>query len=156
MFFGHIDNLDLSIYPFAIQKALRFIKETNFDNLEVGCYEIEEKRIYAQVLDLETQEPNNILPEVHRNYLDIQYLHKGKEKIGVSTDLGKYPVFQEYNEVRDILFYQYVDNESLLTMRPGNFAVFFPSDIHRPAQIDEESCSIRKIVVKVAISELNK
>ena len=39
-------------------------------------------------------------------------------------------------------------------MRPGNFAVFFPEDIHRPGCADGQSGKIRKIVVKVAVSEL--
>ncbi|CAM3928038.1 hypothetical protein AVEN109717_10990 [Avibacterium endocarditidis] len=39
-------------------------------------------------------------------------------------------------------------------MRKGNFAIFFPEDVHRPACIDEQSCHIRKVVVKIALSEI--
>ncbi|MEE6081785.1 YhcH/YjgK/YiaL family protein, partial [Avibacterium paragallinarum] len=54
----------------------------------------------------------------------------------------------------DILFYQSAKNESELVMRKGNFAIFFPEDIHRPACIDDNPCQIRKVVVKIALSEL--
>ena len=39
-------------------------------------------------------------------------------------------------------------------MVPGSYAIFFPQDVHRPACIKNKETAIRKIVVKVAISEL--
>ncbi|MDG6895015.1 YhcH/YjgK/YiaL family protein [Volucribacter amazonae] len=155
MFFGHIQHIDFHLYPSAVQKALRFLQQTDFDQLEVGRYELEGDKIYVQVLDLQTQSAEQNLPEVHRHYLDVQYLHSGIEKIGVVADNGNNPVAQPYDTKRDILFYANVENESYLIMRPGNFAVFFPNDIHRPNCIDGQSSPIRKVVVKIAMSQLS-
>lgn len=154
MFFGHIKQVDLAIYPKAIQQALVYLQRTDFDAIAVGRYELAGNHIYVQVLDLETQTKDTVLPEVHRNYLDVQYLHKGIERIGVATDLGQNLIATPYDQKRDILFYQSMENETELVMRPGNFAVFFPSDIHRPACIDEYPTKIRKVVVKIALSQL--
>ncbi|MDU8925080.1 YhcH/YjgK/YiaL family protein [Pasteurellaceae bacterium LIM206] len=154
MFFGHIKRVEMNLYPPAIQKALKFLQETDFDKLDTGVYEIEGRKIYAQVLDLQTKAKHDNLPEVHRDYLDVQYLHSGFELIGTVVDQGQNTVAQAYNPERDILFYENVRNESMLVMRPGNFAVFFPSDVHRPACIDGKATAIRKIVVKIATSKL--
>ena len=136
MFFGHIRQLELSYYPEAIQKALLFLKNTDFNSLAVGHYPIEGDKIFAQVLDLTTQEKESILPEAHKCYLDVQYLHSGQELIGVTVDIPPKDIAIPYNPDRDILFYKNVPYETMLVMRPGNFAIFFPQDIHRPACID--------------------
>ncbi|HBO37299.1 MAG TPA: YhcH/YjgK/YiaL family protein [Pasteurellaceae bacterium] len=154
MFFGHLSNINKAQYPQAIQLALDYLANTDFNQLAVGRYPIKGETVYAQVLDLETQEKSAVLPEVHRHYLDVQYLHAGKERIGVATDLGNNNIIHDYNPERDILFYEDAENESELVMRPGNFAVFFPEDIHRPACMDGEPSKIRKVVVKIAMSEI--
>ncbi|MFZ7316555.1 YhcH/YjgK/YiaL family protein [Avibacterium avium] len=154
MYFGHINHFNAKAFPETIQIALAYLKNTDFDQLPAGQYPIKERLIFAQVLDLETKPKAEILPEVHRHYLDVQYLHCGQERIGVAPDLGSNPIAQEYNPERDILFYQSAENESELVMRKGNFAIFFPEDVHRPACIDEQSCHIRKVVVKIALSEI--
>ncbi|MDO5054342.1 MAG: YhcH/YjgK/YiaL family protein [Pasteurella oralis] len=154
MFFGHLSQVDKKHYPAAIQIALDYLASTNFDQLAVGRYPIIGERIYAQVLDLETQDKAVIQPEAHRRYIDVQYLHRGVERIGVSIDVGNNSIAQDYDNERDIVFYQKVENEIELIMRPGHFAVFFPQDIHRPACLDQQSTTIRKVVVKIAVSEL--
>ena len=52
------------------------------------------------------------------------------------------------------VFYHNSENESFIEMIPGSYAIFFPQDMHRPACIKNKETTIRKIVVKVAISEL--
>lgn len=154
MFFGHIQQVDLNYYPEAIQKALTFLQETDFDSLSVGRYPIEGDKIFAQVLDLVTQEKESILPEAHQCYLDVQYLHSGRELIGVSVNPPPTEIAKPYDSERDILFYQSVSDETMLVMNPGNFAVFFPQDIHRPACVYLETSPIRKVVVKVSLDLL--
>ena len=72
MFSGHISNIISNRYPRAIQEALDYIKNTDFDKLEAGRYPIKGDLIYAQVLDLETKDKASFQPEVHRKYLDVQ------------------------------------------------------------------------------------
>ena len=156
MFSGHISNIISNRYPRAIQEALDYIKNTDFDKLEAGRYPIKGDLIYAQVLDLETKDKASFQPEVHRKYLDVQYMHSGQEIMLVATDLGNHKIAQDYDEERDILFYDEVENENQILLLPGRFAVFFPEDTHRSHQFDGKPSQIRKSVVKIALSELEQ
>jgi len=94
-------------------------------------------------------------PEVHRRYIDIQYLAWGEEKIGIAIDTGNNKVSESLLEQRDIIFYHHCENESFIKMTPGSYAIFFPQDVHRPGCILQTASEIRKIVVKVALTALN-
>lgn len=153
MFFGHISQVVENRYPKAVLAALDYLKNTDFDKLAAGRYPLHGES-YVQVLDLETQTKENYLPEVHRQYLDMQYWHRGSERMGVAPDLGNNKMAQDYDAERDILFYADVENEQEIFCREGNFAVFFPEDVHRGACRAEETGKIKKVVVKIAISEL--
>ena len=155
MIFGHISQPNPCRLPRAIEKALDFLRTTDFSMLKPGVVEIEGRNLFAQVLDLTTREQHENRPEVHRRYLDIQFLAWGEEKIGIAIDTGNNEISESLLEQRDIIFYHNSENESFIEMIPGSYAIFFPQDMHRPACIKNKETTIRKIVVKVAISELD-
>ena len=154
MIFGHISQPNPCRLPRAIEKALHFLRTTDFTTLEPGVVEIEGRNIFAQVLDLTTKDLHENRPEVHRRYLDIQFLAWGEEKIGIAIDTGNNQTSESLLEQRDIIFYHASENESFIEMIPGSYAIFFPQDVHRPACHKTVATPIRKIVVKVAISVL--
>ncbi len=117
--------------------------------------EIDGKNIYAQIIDLTTREAVENRPEVHRRYIDIQFLAWGEEKIGIAIDTGNNKVSESLLEQRDIIFYHDSEHESFIEMIPGSYAIFFPQDVHRPGCILQTASEIRKIVVKVALTALN-
>ena len=45
---------DFTSYPKAVQRAIKYLKENDFVNMEPGVYELEGKLMYAQVFDAET------------------------------------------------------------------------------------------------------
>lgn len=150
MIFGNIHNLgDITIYPKVLREALNYISKTDLEKLDVGVYEIKDRDMYVQIIDLETDLETVKLPEVHKNYLDIHFLSKGSEKIGFSIDCDKNIIFEDYDSERDILFYKNCESESFINMKPGNFVIFFPNDVHRPGCIGEKKEIIRKVVVKI-------
>ncbi len=138
-------------YAPAIIKAINFLKNTNFDNLEDGVYEIDGKNIFAQVFHKQTQEFNNTRPETHEKYLDLQYLISGEEKIGTAILTTEYEIDEKIDE-RDLIFYKRAYNETFITMKPGYFCVFFTDDVHRPAVAFDKPIEIRKVVVKINAS----
>ncbi len=154
MIFGHISQENALPFPSAIQKALHFLRTTDFASLKPGEIEIEGRRIYAQIIDLTTRPREENRPEVHRRYIDIQFLASGEEYIGVASDTGNNEIAESLLEERDIIFYHGMENESLLTMVPGSYAMFFPQDVHRPACVYQAPSAIRKVVVKVALTEI--
>lgn len=154
MIFGHISQPNPCRLPQAIERALAFLRTTDFTTLEPGVVEIDGRTIFAQVLDLTTRPHQENRPEVHRRYLDIQFLAWGEEKIGFAIDTGNNEISESLLEQRDIIFYHQMENESLIEMIPGSYAIFFPQDVHRPQCHKHKESAIRKIVVKVAVSEL--
>lgn len=150
MIFSSINSKDdFTSYPKAVQRAIKYLKENDFVNMEPGVYELEGKLMYAQVFDAETGSVNEKRPEVHEEYLDVQFLASGREKLGFTPDTGNYEVDEKFDE-RDLIFYKSVENEGFITSTPGCFCVFFPTDVHRPACADGEPMTVRKVVVKVS------
>lgn len=158
MIFGHVQNMNdmLPWLPAPLRTALHHLQGTDFGLLEVGNYELQGRDIYVQVIDLTTKVFAETKPEVHRQYIDVQFLWSGQEKIGVANDTGNNKVREDLLAERDLLFYWGMENESTLVMQPGNFAVFFPSDAHRPACQFDGPEAIRKVVIKVRASLLTQ
>lgn len=155
MLFGHIAQPNPCRLPAAIETALEFLRTTDFRVLPPGVVEIDGKNIYAQIIDLTTRPEEEIRPEVHRQYLDIQFLAWGEEKIGLAIDTENNVISESLLTERDIIFYHDSQNEFFFDMVPGSYAIFFPQDVHRPGCNKLRSTPIRKIVVKVALSALN-
>ncbi len=155
MIFGHISHIKANRYPKTIFAALDYLKRTDFNRMEAGRYPFKGKS-YVQVLDLKTLPEEVSLPEVHRQYIDVQYWHSGTERMAVATDLGHHQIAELYDATRDILFYKAVENEQELICSTGNFAVFFPEDAHRSACKQNEISTIRKVVIKVALDDLEE
>ncbi len=152
MIFSSIhSNDDYSAYPAVIRRVIDYLKSNDFVNMEAGVYEIEGKDIYAQVFDAETGPVSEKRPESHNDYLDVQFLASGEEKLGFTPNTGAYEV-DEYIKERDLIFYKSVENEGFIYAVPGCFSIFFPHDIHRPAVAAGEPMVVRKVVVKVRAS----
>lgn len=155
MIFGHVSQPNSCRFPAAIEKALDFLRTTDFQQCEPGVIEIEGRDIFAQIIDMDTRPEAENFPEVHRKYIDIQFLAWGTEKIGIAIDTGKNEIRESLLEQRDIIFYCQSENESFIEMVPGSYAMFFPQDVHRPGCNKTKTTPIRKIVVKVALALLN-
>lgn len=145
----HLDTLrgyDRRRYPARINTALDWLQAQNLDALPDGRYDLDET-MYAQIFALETRAREQLQPEAHRDWLDIQYLHQGQETIGFAHDEHA-PIAMPYDAARDLIFYHDARGESLLHLAAGQFAVFYPGEIHRPG-IHAGDAHIRKVVVKI-------
>lgn len=150
MIFSSIySNDSFTNYPKAVQKAIKYLKDNDFNKMETGVYEIQGKEIYAQVFDAQTDVVETKKPEVHEKFLDVQFLASGEEMLGFTPDTGKYEIDERIDE-RDLIFYKSVENEGFIKAVPGCFCVFFPFDVHRPAVCVDKPMKIRKVVVKVS------
>ena len=154
MFSGHIQFTDPSFYPKALQQVLAYLKETDFLAMTSGQYPLHDG-IVAHVVDLKTQPDSTLLPEVHRQFIDVHFLCRGNERIGFTPDTGLNSVAQDDLASRDLLFYQPVAQEHFLDMTPGWYAVFFPCDVHRPGIQQDASEVVRKVVMKIPVDIFN-
>lgn len=156
MIFGNVKDLESTFawLPKPLKTAVQHLKDTDFSALPAGNYDLQGKDIYVQVFDATTKPFAETRAEVHRQYIDVQYSCNGNENMGFAADTGHHVVLEDLLESRDLLFYTGMENESTLTMTPGSFAVFFPSDVHRPGCLVDQPATVRKVVIKVRASLL--
>ena len=87
--------------------------------------------------------------EAHRNYLDIQYIVKGKEVMGWA-DLADCELVGEFNEAKDVG--KYSGNFEYLTINEGVCYVAFPEDVHMPGRHLDVPNDFVKVVVKLKVN----
>lgn len=133
------------------EQAFDFIKKATEENLPVGKYEIDGKELYASVQEYNTKSITDAKFEGHRNYIDIQYIIYGIERVDV-VDISKATLNSEYNEIKDVEFYKDNDKSNNCVIESGEYGIFLPHDIHKPGiAYNGISSSVKKIVVKVKI-----
>ncbi len=133
-------------YEEKIEHALQYIKKLD-GTIECGKYDLEDGA-YFNVDEYFTKEIG--LPEVHRKYIDLQYILSGEEIIYVAN-IKDCVNSKGYSEERDIEFFENANNTSELVMKKGDWAVFYPDDAHVPQIILNESTKVKKIVVKIPV-----
>lgn len=105
--------------------------------------------MYAVLNTYNTSPAEELSFEAHRKYIDVQLLLAGVEDVDVSQDLDDMEVIIPYCDESDAAFYDTPGNWSTVVLQPGNFAVFYPDDAHRPGAGDRSS--VRKLVIKILI-----
>ena len=131
-----------------LKKGLEWLQNTDLKNISDGKYEIDGMIVYASVQTYETKLEANY--ESHRNYIDIQYLIEGAEKIGV-TNLDNCKTCIEYDSERDLEFYTIDCEDEYIKLSEGDFSIFYPHDAHKPSIAIEQPSNVKKVVVKVAL-----
>jgi len=131
-----------------IEKSLKYLQSTDLEKLEIGKHEIDGKNIFVVVSEYDAKDIEQGKWEAHRNYLDIQYVVSGKEKIGYAS-IDEMKMIGEYNQDKDVLFLQ--GEGDLLLVNEGTFALFAPQDAHMPGIKVNNGEHVKKIVVKILV-----
>jgi len=132
-------------------KAINYALTTDFSSLEPGKYEVDGDNVFAIVNEFTTKPPSECDPECHLEYTDIQIVLSGTEKFGY-TPLDQQEPSVAYNPENDVAFYSLPEEEiNYLTLRAGQFIIFFPSDIHQPEVFNHQPGLVKKVVLKVAV-----
>jgi len=119
-------------------------------NPEPGRIEIDGDNMYINVMELEVKSAEEQVAEKHEKYIDVHYLFSGDEIIGWSPQRQEIAPTKAYDDENDYMLYAPAEDEVLLTMKPGMFAVFYPEDIHRP-NMGTAGQRIKKAVVKIKV-----
>lgn len=142
------------VFPEPLAKALRFLADSDAAGGPDGRVEIDGEDCFALLSNYETEPWDSKRPEAHAKYVDVQYLAKGTEVIGVAPNDPALLPLEDCLEERDIAFYPTVANERPVTLLPGDFLILFPGEFHRPGCQAGETCRVRKVVVKIRASLL--
>lgn len=127
-------------------EAFAFIKNNDLQKLPKGKYPIDGDHVFATITEDATKDFNKTNWESHRNYIDLQYVIEGEEKIGVSP-VSKATVTKPYDKKRDAA--NYTAKGKIYSAVPGTFFLFFPSDAHRPNITPGGNKVVKKLVVKI-------
>lgn len=131
-----------------VYTALEFLKNTDFNKVELGRYELDGDNIFYMVQSYDT-DPEKTVAEAHKKYIDIQFMVNGEELIGVA------PIDCEKIETQaipenDVWFYE-CKTESI-TLIENSFMVLYPNDLHCPGvATNNKPLTCKKVVVKVKV-----
>ena len=133
-----------------IAVGLALLNEDSVRNATPGKYEARGDDIFYIVDEYETKPVEEGRLEIHRKYLDIQYIVSGCECIGYASLEG---LTEEtpYDGEKDLAFYRYDPLMSKLILKQGMFAIFWPNEPHMPGRIADKSETVKKIVVKIRV-----
>lgn len=132
-----------------IYAGLLFLQEATPDTAN-GVYQIN-PRVKAIVSEYETKPQNQNGYEAHQQYIDIQYLITGKEKI-CCLPLEYLKETKSYKEDIDAAFYAEANvRPQELLMGNGYFAILYPQDGHMPQLSVTDPVLVKKVVVKVKV-----
>lgn len=145
------DNLKNKEVCFACHEGFKlgfdFIEKAIKENLEVGKYEIDGKKVWASVQKYDSKDEAKW--EAHKNYIDIQYIVEGEERM-LYCDIDDAIASVEYNAEKDVIFFD-AKAQGELICKKDTFAIFFPNDVHKPGLKIESNTPVYKVVVKVRV-----
>ena len=141
---------NISMYRIIPDHVVDFIKTLPKD-VSLGRHDILD-RDYANVEEYITKPITDGKFEAHNNYIDIQILLDGSEKI-YYTSTSNVSVDVPYNSERDIKFYSDdIAGSDSVTLDGTNFVMIFPHEAHAPQiAVNENSAPVKKLVVKVKV-----
>lgn len=127
-------------------KALAFLNDKKLDTLKPGRYQIAGDTVFAIISDAPTKALDETTWESHRNYIDLHYVIKGEEKIGVAP-VSSGVVTKPYDQTKDIANYN--ADGTYYEAAPDEFFLFFPTDAHRPGIKSGTVDRDEKLVIKI-------
>lgn len=131
-----------------IALAFDYLRDTDLRGTATGTFEIDGRLVYAMVQEYDTLERTRGAWEAHRQFIDLQYVVSGRERIGYAHVGRLIPGC--YDQARDFLP---LDGEGdFLALGPGDFMLLFPEDAHMPRIAVAAPGLVRKVVVKIAVS----
>ncbi|EAW3256093.1 YhcH/YjgK/YiaL family protein [Salmonella enterica subsp. enterica serovar Kentucky] len=116
-------------------------------------YELQGDNVFMNVMQLTTQMPAEKKAELHEQYIDIQLLLTGVERIAFGMS-GAARQCEEMHVEEDYQLCSQIVDEQTITLQAGMFAVFMPGEPHKPGCAVDEPDDIKKVVVKVRASLL--
>jgi len=136
----------LALNP-LFKQAFEFIQKNDLSKMEPGKTIIDGDKLFISVMEIDGKIPEAAKMESHVKYIDIQVVISGVETMGWTAIEHCTEAIEPYNAEKDLQFF--ADKPStLITVNPGEFAIFFPEDGHAPGIGNGH---IKKAVVKVLI-----
>jgi YhcH/YjgK/YiaL family protein len=115
-----------------------------------GRHPIDGDRVFALVSSYATGPSTEKRFEAHRRHADVQWIASGAERI-LYLPADGLAVAGPYRDETDVLFFEEPKVSSSLLLNPGDAALFFPEDAHKPGCMAGARHDVRKVVVKIRL-----
>ncbi|MEZ3139798.1 N-acetylneuraminate anomerase [Citrobacter braakii] len=138
----------------VLQQALTLAVAANPQEKTPGRYELQGDNIFMNVMQFATQSPEQKKAELHREYIDIQVLLSGEERILFGmTDSARQ--CEEMHVEDDYQLCSQIADEQAMVLKQGRFVIFMPGEPHKPGCVVKAPMDIKKVVIKVRASLLH-
>jgi YhcH/YjgK/YiaL family protein len=147
MIVDHIDNWRLYSGAHSLFSiGFECLQDTDWSNVADGRFEISGDDVFAIVDRRIGKGKQTAALEVHRRYIDIQYMVRGRDVMGYRALTDCYSP-ETFDVDRDVAFLG-ERPQSWFDVKQNCFAIFYPTDAHAPMGTTEE---FHKVVVKVRV-----
>jgi biofilm protein TabA len=149
-----LDRVECALLYFGlgpqIAAALKYLAQTDFSRVPNGRQELDGDRLLAIVQRYRTKPAADARWEAHRQYIDVQYVAAGVERMGWFALHDGLKVATPYDPAKDVIFFD--AQGQFFDVPAGHFVIFAPSDAHAPGlQGDGDVDEVLKVVVKCRV-----
>lgn len=149
-----VDTLDqLARYnvPY-IEEILRYLKQNDSMKVPDGEHEIKGRELFVRVSYHEPKPAQENKFEAHQVHADVQYVAQGVELMQIAP-ADKVKILTPYDAKGDYQFFTAEEFITDLVVRQGQFALFYPGEIHRPSCLYKPGLGkVKKLVFKIKIN----
>ena len=150
MIVGNIDGTSMiDIADRRFKMVFDKMRELTADS-ELGKTEMQGDEVYYTVMEIDSAPLSEKKYEAHKRYIDVHYVIKGEEAIGMEStrELG---MLKPYSAEKDCMFYRDGDAMSTVILKEGDFCVLYPGEAHKPGGYVSEFKKIKKAVFKIKV-----
>lgn len=131
-------------------KAFAFLRMVD-GTQEIGRHDLDGDHCFALVQTYETKPLEKAKFEAHRKYIDVQFIHSGRETILWAPISTMQEETMAYSDEKDAALWKLTPDTTPLHVSAGHFAILWPQDAHAPCVEWEKPQQVFKVVVKVAV-----
>lgn len=135
--------------PAVFARALQYFFDHQMMQAAPGHYEIEGKKLFVNIEDGLTKPVDERRFEMHAQYVDLQLLIDGAERQDFVTILPTQPAQEDRLQSNDIAFYPTPENVQTFCMQPGQYAVYYPGELHAPNLAVDQPVPHLKAIFKI-------
>ena len=135
-----------SLHP-LFKKAFDYVNSHDLLSAPCGRIEVDGDELFINNCNPELKAADTQVLEAHRDYIDIQILLDGEETIGWKPIEDCTNETKPYDKATDCALYD-EPASTYVTLKPGQFAIFWPEDAHAPIIGNGK---VRKCIAKVKI-----
>ena len=118
----------------------------------LGRHDLAGDRVFALVQRYTTKPVGSALFEAHRKYIDVQFVHSGRETILWAPLASMQEETMAYDVAKEAALFKLVPDFTPLNLSAGHFAILYPQDAHAPCVQWQSPAEVFKVVVKVAVA----